>query len=316
MGWLRKKAKQIGRAIKKVGKKIKKAFGKVAKAFGKLGPIGSIAMSFLLPGLGQAMSGWIGSFGKGVMNILPKGASEFLSGAAEFIRNNAIRPVTGKISQVYDSITGALSAGFEGAKNIIETGVNKLGGLVGKEELGTDIRNYFANLKPSKTAETPKVAEVDKDFVGPMPKPEGGDFVGPPKPKVVADAVDLKEKYADEISAYKKVKAVGTFGETIQAQEDYAEAMQEREDDRRRAYFSSVGEQALGQRSDLTLSGQPIGFIDNSMFNVNQGIDKVASLYSDIVLNAPVPAGMNPLKYVNNFLPVGPTLQELLGFQE
>jgi hypothetical protein len=288
MGWLRKKAKQIGRAIKKVGKKIKKAFGKVAKAFGKLGPIGSIAMSFLLPGLGQALSGWIGSFGQGVMNILPKGASEFLSGAAEFIRNNAIRPVTGKISQVYDSITGALSAGFEGAKNIIETGVNKLGGLVGKEELGTDIRNYFANLKPSKTAETPKVADVDKDFV----------------------------KYADEISAYKKVKAVGTFGAEIQAQEDYAEAMQERADDRRRAYFSSVGEQALGQRSDLTLSGQPIGFIDNSMFDVNQGINKVASLYSDIVLNAPVPAGMNPLKYVNNFLPVGPTLQELLGFQE
>ena len=303
MGWLRKKAKQIGRAIKKVGKKIKKTFGKVAKAFGKLGPIGSIAMSFLLPGLGQAMSGWIGSFGKGVMNILPKGASEFLSGAAEFIRNNAIRPVTGKISQVYDSITGALSAGFEGAKNIIETGVNKLGGLVGKEELGTDIRNYFANLKPSKTAETPKVAEVDTTSID-----------VPIDTKL--EKMDLKEKYADEISAYKKVKAVGTFGETIQAQEDYAEAMQEREDDRRRAYFSSVGEQALGQRSDLTLSGQPIGFIDNNMFNVNQGIDKVASLYSDIVLNAPVPAGMNPLKYVNNFLPVGPTLQELLGFQE
>jgi len=303
MGWLRKKAKQIGKAIKKVGKKIKKTFGKVAKAFGKLGPIGSIAMSFLLPGLGQAMSGWIGSFGKGVMNILPKGASEFLSGAAEFIRNNAIRPVTGKISQVYDSITGALSAGFEGAKNIIETGVNKLGGLVGKEELGTDIRNYFANLKPSKTAETPKVAEVDTTSID-----------VPIDTKL--EKMDLKEKYADEISAYKKVKAVGTFGETIQAQEDYAEAMQEREDDRRRAYFSSVGEQALGQRSDLTLSGQPIGFIDNNMFNVNQGIDKVASLYSDIVLNAPVPAGMNPLKYVNNFLPVGPTLQELLGFQE
>jgi len=303
MGWLRKKAKQIGKAIKKVGKKIKKTFGKVAKAFGKLGPIGSIAMSFLLTGLGQAMSGWIGSFGKGVMNILPKGASEFLSGAAEFIRNNAIRPVTGKISQVYDSITGALSAGFEGAKNIIETGVNKLGGLVGKEELGTDIRNYFANLKPSKTAETPKVAEVDTTSID-----------VPIDTKL--EKMDLKEKYADEISAYKKVKAVGTFGETIQAQEDYAEAMQEREDDRRRAYFSSVGEQALGQRSDLTLSGQPIGFIDNNMFNVNQGIDKVASLYSDIVLNAPVPAGINPLKYVNNFLPVGPTLQELLGFQE
>jgi hypothetical protein len=316
MGWLRKKAKQIGRAIKKVGKKFKKAFGKVAKAFGKLGPLGSIAMSFLLPGIGNLMSGWIGSFGKGVMNLLPKGASEFLSGAAKYIRNNAIRPVTGKISQVFDSITGALNAGFEGAKNVIETGVNKLGGVVGKEELGTDIRNYFANLKPSKTAETPKVTDVDKDFVGPMPKPEGGDFVGPPKPKVVADAVDLKEKYGDEISAYKKIKAVGTFGQDIQAQEDYAEAMKEQADARQRAYFTSIGEQALGQRSDLTLSGQPIGFIDSSQFNVNEGIDKVASLYSNIVLNAPVPVGMNPLKFINNFAPIGPSLEELLGLQE
>jgi hypothetical protein len=307
MGWLRKKAKQIGRAIKKVGKKIKKTFGKVAKAFGKLGPIGSIAMSFLLPGLGQAMSGWIGSFGKGVMNILPKGASEFLSGAAEFIRNNAIRPVTGKISQVYDSITGALSAGFEGAKNVIETGVNKLGGLVGKEELGTDIRNYFANLKPSKTAETPKV-------IPETPKVDTTSIDVPVETKL--ERMGLKEKYADEISAYKKIKAVGTFGQDIQSQEDYAEAMKEQADARQRSYFTSIGEQALGKRSDLTLSGQPIGFVDSSQFNVNEGIDKVASLYSNIVLNAPVPVGMNPLKFINNFAPIGPSLEELLGLQE
>lgn len=307
MGWLRKKAKQIGKAIKKIGKKIKKGFGKVAKAFGKLGPIGSIAMSFLLPGLGQAMSGWIGSFGQGVMNLLPKGASEFLSGAADFIRNNAIRPVTGKISQVYDSITGALSAGFEGAKNIIETGVNKLGGVIGKDELGTDIRNYFANLKPKKD-----VVDTDVTIKTPKVDTTGDGLTVDEK----LSRMGLKEKYSDEIGAYKKITAVGQFGADIQAQEDYSEAMIEREEDRRRAYFSSVGEQALAHRSDLTLSGQPIGFIDDSMFNVNQGINKVASLYSDIVLNAPVPVGMNPLKYVNNFLPIGPTLQELLGMQE
>ena len=308
MGWLRKKAKQIGNAIKKVGKKIKKAFGKVAKAFGKLGPIGSIAMSFLLPGLGQAMSGWIGSFGQGVMNILPKGASEFLSGAAKFIRENAIRPIRSKVSKIYTTVTDALGAGFDAAKNVIETGVNKLGGLVGKEELGTDIRNYFANLKPSKTEETPKVVDVDEDFVGPMPKPV--------VEEAVEEAVDLKEKYAGEISAYKKISAVGEFGETIQAQEDYQEQIQEREDKQRRDYFTSIGEQSLKKQDELTLSGQPVGFIDNSIFDVDAGIDKVASLYSNAVLNTPVPYGMNHLKFVNNFLPIGPTLQEVLGIQE
>ena len=48
MGFLRKIGKKIKRAFKKIGKKIKRAFGKVAKFFGKLGPLGSIALSFLL----------------------------------------------------------------------------------------------------------------------------------------------------------------------------------------------------------------------------------------------------------------------------
>ena len=58
MGFLRKVGKKIKRAFKKIGKKIKRAFGKVAKFFGKLGPLGSIALSFLLPGIGSAISGW------------------------------------------------------------------------------------------------------------------------------------------------------------------------------------------------------------------------------------------------------------------
>jgi hypothetical protein len=53
MGWLRKKAKQIGKGIKKLGKSIgkgfKKVFGGLAKAFGKLGPLGSIAMMIMMP---------------------------------------------------------------------------------------------------------------------------------------------------------------------------------------------------------------------------------------------------------------------------
>ena len=63
MGWLRKKAKQIGNVFKKIGKKLKKGLGKVAKAFGKLGPLGSLALSFILPGIGSAIGGWLGGAG-------------------------------------------------------------------------------------------------------------------------------------------------------------------------------------------------------------------------------------------------------------
>jgi len=57
MGWIRKKAKQIGKGIKSVFKGVGKAFNKVfGGLFKKLGPIGSIALMFFLPGIGQLFS--------------------------------------------------------------------------------------------------------------------------------------------------------------------------------------------------------------------------------------------------------------------
>ena len=72
MGFLRKVGKKIKKVFKKIGKKLKKGFGKIAKAFGKLGPLGSIALSFLLPGIGNMLTGWLanmGKFGKFIMNV-------------------------------------------------------------------------------------------------------------------------------------------------------------------------------------------------------------------------------------------------------
>ena len=63
MGWLRKKAKQIGNVFKKIGKKLKKGLGKIAKAFGKLGPLGSLALSFIIPGVGGQIFNWLKGLG-------------------------------------------------------------------------------------------------------------------------------------------------------------------------------------------------------------------------------------------------------------
>lgn len=57
MGWLRKKAKQIGKGIKKV-------FKKIGKAIGKLGVVGQIGMMFLMPYATSALGSFFGASGK------------------------------------------------------------------------------------------------------------------------------------------------------------------------------------------------------------------------------------------------------------
>ena len=70
MGWLRKKGKQLGRGIKKVFKGVGKAFNKVfGGLFKKLGPIGSIALMFLLPGIGQMFTQGLSRLQTGFTNL-------------------------------------------------------------------------------------------------------------------------------------------------------------------------------------------------------------------------------------------------------
>ena len=59
MGFLRKVGKKIAKGVRKIGRKLKKGLGKIAKAFGKLGPLGTIGLGILFPGLGGAVSGWL-----------------------------------------------------------------------------------------------------------------------------------------------------------------------------------------------------------------------------------------------------------------
>ena len=115
MGWLRKKAKQVGRAIKKVGKSIgkgfKKVFGKVAKAFGKLGPLGSIAMMVMMPYVPVFWTN-LGTWASGLTtsaNVLAKGFGYAMKGL--YHAGNAA-------GKVYSSVTGAI----KGALNFVPGG--------------------------------------------------------------------------------------------------------------------------------------------------------------------------------------------------
>ena len=120
MGKLRKIGKKIGRGIKSVGKKFKKGLGKIAKAFGKLGPIGSIALSFMLPGIGT----WISSVAQGSSFLAP--IAQGLVNAGNFVKNG--------VGKVFNRVTDA-----------IEYSMNKVSSFVGGEGMtGTNFRNWVS----------------------------------------------------------------------------------------------------------------------------------------------------------------------------
>jgi len=125
MGFLRKVGKKIKKVFKKIGKVLKKGFGKVAKAFGKLGPLGSIALSFLLPGIGNMLTGWLGHMGK----------------FGKFIMN-----VGSKIKQGATWIKEGVGTVFNKVSDAIEFGMNKVSsGFGGQGNLGSNFRNFVSD---------------------------------------------------------------------------------------------------------------------------------------------------------------------------
>ena len=121
MGKLRKIGKKIGSKFKKIGKKLIKGVGKIAKSFGKLGPLGSIALSFILPGIGSRIgsmagqTGFLGTIATGIQN------------AAGFVGEG--------VSRVFTRVTDAIG-----------TGMDKVGTLFGKKDIGTNFQNFVSDV--------------------------------------------------------------------------------------------------------------------------------------------------------------------------
>jgi hypothetical protein len=326
MGWLRKKAKQIGRAIKKVGKKLKKGFGKVAKAFGKLGPIGTIAMSFILPGLGSAMSGWLSNFGAGVMKMLPEGMSTFISNVGTTIRN-AASGITDGIKNVFGKITDG-----------IEYGMNKLGSPFGKGDIGSNFRNFLNDLSGGKIGEAEFGTEVsiDAPTVPTTPKAPKVDVTSQDVPvDTKLDRMDLKPKKGEEsiidlskrtdlttaekiklskeAKTFSRVSALSTFGQGIESQEQTIKLSQERQDQARRDYFSDFGQSSLKYMGVDTLSAQPVSFFDTTSFNTS---NDPAGNFMKQIYNFEVPTGQDPMKLAMATNTYGYNFYDAIGLSE
>jgi len=101
MGKLRKIGRKIGKGFKSVGRRLKKGFGKIAKAFGKLGPLGTIALSLIVPGIGNFLTGMAGS----------GGVTGFIGDMAVKI-GNAAGTMKNGVAKVFNRVTDAVEHGM------------------------------------------------------------------------------------------------------------------------------------------------------------------------------------------------------------
>jgi len=100
MGWLRKKAKQIGKGIKKIVKK-------VGRAIGKLGIVGQIGMMMFMPTIAGSLWGSLGNFAMKGTSLIHKAAG------AIFNAGNAI-------GSAYSTVTQGISNGLDRAFNFLK----------------------------------------------------------------------------------------------------------------------------------------------------------------------------------------------------
>jgi len=272
MGWLRKKAKQIGNVFKKIGKKLKKGLGKVAKAFGKLGPLGSLALSFILPGIGSAIGGWLGGAGA----------------------NTIFGTIFKGIKLVGTKISGAFGSVFKTVSGAIEGGLNKIGNVFSAgSDIGTGLKNWVGEVVNGKqtVVEGEVVTEGVKDAATDVATDAATDAATDVATDVVTDtAVDkgkesivqtLKNKdisfkeritSSKEYGAYKPIEATRKAGEIMNQAEEQEEQMIAMLANRKSDYFkgqASIQQSSLQQQNYSSSTEQP-QFIDFSDFNPQQ----------------------------------------------
>ena len=120
MGFFKKLWKKtVGRVWEKIGKTVKSVFKRVGKFMNKIGIVGQIAMSFLLPGIGNALMAGFGnvvsSLAGGALGSIGKAAGWVLGKAGTFAKT---------IGQGFKTVSGAVT-------DFIGTTAKYVGGKLG-----------------------------------------------------------------------------------------------------------------------------------------------------------------------------------------
>ena len=202
MGKIRKLTDKIGKAIKKIAEPLwdglKKVLKPIGKVFSKLGPIGTIGLGIMLPGIGSVVGSWFNAAGGAFQGLFAPGSfmHNVVGGIGDFISQgaNSLLGTESALGKAYGSITDVISAGV----NVITEP------FLGKGKgLATRIANFTANFTDRFSIKTKldlpdgvdtsisddadlDVAKIADSYFpegegqfGDTPKPE---LVGPPKP--------------------------------------------------------------------------------------------------------------------------------------
>jgi len=192
MGFFSKIFKGVKKVFKKIGKGIKKVATKVGKFMDKIGVVGQIAMAFILPGIGSALAGTLGSMGTWATAALANPATNALVKGVAHVVNGAVRFAAGT-GRVFNTVTSAV-------KNYVgevgKTLLNKVPGI-SVEGAATNIfgQGGALDIATGKTVETWNTTIGSSDWwkdVGRSPENVPAGFTGPKQP---TDYVSSQEEY-------------------------------------------------------------------------------------------------------------------------
>ena len=208
MGKLRKIGKKIKRGFKSLGKKLKKGFGKIVKAFGKLGPLGSIALSFLLPGMGSVLSGWLsnmGPVGEFILNIGSK-----IQKGANWVKNG--------VGRVFNRVTDAIEYGMNAvSKPFMQEGARGAGSAF-RDFVSEATGGFIDRSKVGLTDDMGNVVDVSKLDVS--KNLTTGEFNTPSDAKYLSDLQD-KNKFMRDVNKFESKGIEGLTKKTTDTGFEY-----------------------------------------------------------------------------------------------
>jgi hypothetical protein len=164
----KKLGSSIAKGMRKVGRGVKKGFSKITRAFGKLGPLGHLAMFFILPGMGNVLTSWMGQFGSKVMSMLPKGFAKTLGSIGTKIKAGASF-ITKPLGAVYNTINKALTAGIDAVTAPFMGGT---GAATRFQTFVGDTANRFSATPTTETMSTADIAEAQAEAVSKVTGPK------------------------------------------------------------------------------------------------------------------------------------------------
>lgn len=200
--YLKKAFKSVKGAVKKIGRGIKKVAKGLAKAFGKLGVLGQIGLMFI-PGVGQVLSGMLGTLGKGAATFITNTFGAVGTAAVNGFKAimGGIKAASGAMKNVYSSITDAVMGGVDWITKTVSGGkFNTFGDAFdGFKSWVQDTGNKIFGTEPTTTKPDFLLDNLDESRVTEITHGSGDSILSKTKTYSAAD-----QNILDTVSQYKE----------------------------------------------------------------------------------------------------------------